>query len=623
MRSLTQVLWQAASLLGVAAGARAALPPEARERALETLTQGVGDASPEVRAWAVRGLGYLRDNQGLPQVLEALGDPEWVVQRAALLALAQLNPKDLTDRLAGAVTRAGVDPALQAMPLLGFLPETAAVPVLKKVLSQKGVALPETWAEAALAIPEQGGALRDAAFETALGSPDPAVRKAFGDASLRLSWGDSAKLLTLLLPKLSSATQIGIIERLIDYPRTPDLAFLAKLTNKDPDLLLRVEAALAAHGKPGKDTQAALVKALDAADPAVQLMALKGLRGIASEALFVALERFISEDQMAIPLARAAYAVYAKAGHPKLAEHLEKKIDDPRLSNARRAASVAVYGHFKGSEAVPKLELFLGKDEPDLRVAAAQALADVKEPKAIPKLKDALLVEQEVEVRLAEIAALGAIAHPDGLVALRFQASDRTLEVRRAAVLAMTRVKDPKAVPELVLALRDNHAEIRQTALRALMELDPKTGLEHLGSALGWLTEADLVALTSGRGAEIIGVLEPALSSTQPSVRIAAAKALPQLSAELWLPVLRKAAVTSEDPEVIVLALTAVMGAERRLAARLLKRLARHAHPRVRITALALCGEHQVWSAQDLLFDTAASEDAMTRVVAAASLVRL
>ena len=116
----------------------------------------------------------------------------------------------------------------------------------------------------------------------------------------------------------------------------------------------------------------------------------------------------------------------------------------------------------------------------DIQWRAADALGTMGEPACDPLLR--ILDYPKVNVRLGAIDALSGIKSPrsvDDLV--RKLKDDHDDEVRWAAALALGQIGDPRAVPALEEALRDEDRYVRYGAVKSLETLhwDPADGTGH------------------------------------------------------------------------------------------------------------------------------------------------
>jgi HEAT repeat protein len=154
-----------------------------------------------------------------------------------------------------------------------------------------------------------------------------------------------------------------------------------------------------------------------------------------------------------------------------------KALEDPDLKVQSEAASQVAEHRIR--EAVPALIRWLSHWEIALRVAGAETLGKLADPRATrPLLRS--LGDPENEVRLKVVIALGQIPSPERSEVVPLLGrinNDTDAGVRRAAVEALARKKDKRALIPLIARLSDTSYEVRHAAVLALGELaDPGAG---------------------------------------------------------------------------------------------------------------------------------------------------
>jgi hypothetical protein len=119
----------------------------------------------------------------------------------------------------------------------------------------------------------------------------------------------------------------------------------------------------------------------------------------------------------------------------------------------------------------------LKKPQPQVRIKAAQALAELKDPRAVDPLISALLDENS-SVRSWAARALAELKDPRAVGPLIAALHDEVPNVRYRAAQALSAIKDPHAIGPLTAALKDEDAGVRSTAAQGLAEInrvDPTT----------------------------------------------------------------------------------------------------------------------------------------------------
>ncbi|SRR5579875_86054 len=152
---------------------------------------------------------------------------------------------------------------------------------------------------------------------------------------------------------------------------------------------------------------------------------------------------------------------------------LERGLADPDPGVRRRSATLAAKA--PGARPEPLLEA-LADPEPGVAEAAAWALGELRETRALSELSLMATSHPDPLCREAAVAALGCIGHPAGLEAILTTLSDRP-PVRRRAVLALAPFDGPEVEGALRRALEDRDWQVRQAA-EDLMGAEDLSGAE-------------------------------------------------------------------------------------------------------------------------------------------------
>src|SRR5687768_8520836 len=174
--------------------------------------------------------------------------------------------------------------------------------------------------------------------------------------------------------------------------------------------------------------------------------------------------------------------------------------------------------------AVVALSAALTDGDPLVRLAAAEGLGGMEDPRAVEALSRALRSDESVEVRRMAAWALGEIEDAAGVPALSDALrSDRDEEVRRMAAWALGEIESATAVEALGAALKDASPEVRKTAVWALGEIESPNGVQHL---LPFLKDENTEirsqaawALGEIESPRAVAALSAALDDREPKVR--------------------------------------------------------------------------------------------------------
>lgn len=146
----------------------------------------------------------------------------------------------------------------------------------------------------------------------------------------------------------------------------------------------------------------------------------------------------------------------------------------PMLAEARAAAMLDVERQMAGLRvtrerdtnniAVPALIGALKDQDVEVRRAAAQALANLEDPRAVPGLIGAL-EDQDTEVRLYAAMALGQLEDKRAVAPLLGLLKDRSVDVRRHALGALSNFPDGVPTDAILTAMNDADGDVRQLAI--------------------------------------------------------------------------------------------------------------------------------------------------------------
>ena len=172
------------------------------------------------------------------------------------------------------------------------------------------------------------------------------------------------------------------------------------------------------------------------------------------------------------PGEQAAIAL-ASFGHRAFAP-LSNQLDSPNATVRRNAAwaigelTNMIPGDRAG--AVPQLITLLGDTDEWVRMAAARALGELRDERALPKLV-ATLTDDKWRVRQLTVWALSEMKDDRAVNALcNVLLSDPRVEVRRGAAEALGEIASAEALPSLKQALNDS--EVSAKAASAIFEIE-------------------------------------------------------------------------------------------------------------------------------------------------------
>jgi HEAT repeat protein len=211
-------------------------------------------------------------------------------------------------------------------------------------------------------------------------------------------------------------------------------------------------------------------------------------------ALVAEIERQESDDWLS-QLLRKFFPKYGKGREPdKVAEDMGAlgveavpeiiTAASHRLTSVRRAAATAL-GEIGDRRAVAPLADLLAHDaESEVRRAAALALGQLGGPEATARLIEAM-ANSDRDVRWFVANALGEFGGPEATARLIEAMADSDSNVRYRVALALGEIGDPQATPALLAALRDADPVMRAEAAYSLGRLRDPRAVGALVSALG------------------------------------------------------------------------------------------------------------------------------------------
>ncbi|HID06105.1 MAG TPA: hypothetical protein EYP10_03045, partial [Armatimonadetes bacterium] len=255
-------------------------------------------------------------------------------------------------------------------------------------------------------------------------------------------------------------------------------------------------------------------------------------------ALIKRLAQLMMTPQAPAPLRDRAMQALIQSNEPGIGLLFQQSVNrpDPFL----RACAVLGLGALGREQDLPRIEAALADDDPDVRLAAVNALGLLTRNGSQAALEQIIVTMVESEGPVQQLAAEAlAELEPAGYDVLRDAARDQDLMVRRAAVFGLAAVREPWAATLLrEMQQDDDEWLVRNAAAEALDSL----GLGEAEAALPELTlprpetESWLIEWTAERG-EGTGVgdaaydtLIHALHEGEPLVRYKAAEALGRLA---------------------------------------------------------------------------------------------
>ena len=386
--------------------------------------QQLKSSKPEVRAEAARKLGEARDRKAVPVLIEAVADESASVRIEAARALGAIPHPAAIEPLATSLgglsktaksRRAGSDKGSQAAEYealataLGRQGSAAVTPLVRFLQSEDKEA--RRWAAETLGLMKDPQAV--AALAERLDDNRSEVRKSAAHA----------------LAEIGDSSALGPLRK--------------ALANRDPETRRAAAEALVTVG--GESAAEALAAAIEDENEAVQLAAVEALRKIGGLRAGQGLRRAQESARKKVVSEAAAAAL--------------KSIKFSPASSAERAALAVLLGDFaaalrEGQAATEAFIEALGSRDPHRRQQAAEALAAVRQERAIQPLLKALK-DYDPKVQDAAVQALVAIGLP-ALEGLRASLESPDAAVERLAARALGQIGDARSAGALADTIARN-----------------------------------------------------------------------------------------------------------------------------------------------------------------------
>ena len=451
----------------------------------------------------------------VPKLIEALGDGDWEVRRAACWALGQIGDTQAVPALIKAAKDNDSDVREAACWALGQMGDAAAVPTLLEALTdEEGIMCVAR--QALRKIKNKEAAIP--ALLQGLKDQNKSIRIASYAMLYNLDTPDS--LLTLLHHSVNADNHISHI---IDN-------YIAKH-------LLKVIGMKVAVGT--------LIKALKDEHIRKKASALLGWIGEAAASALI--EALKDEDEN---IRQAAAEVLNRMRNAQAVPKQMKALADENAS-VRRAACGALGEIWSATESVSSLIRKLEDRDEDVRRAACEALGKMGAVEAVPALIKRIS-DKNWSVRREACWALGAIGDVQAVPKLieRLRDRDESWSVREAACGALGRIwSATESVSSLIQKLEDGNEYVRRAAAEALGQIGVAAMPLLIQAAQNKNLREAVVQVLGKIGVAAVPKLIEALQDRQTYVRTLACTALGVIGDGQAVPALLS---TLQDPKAEV-----------------------------------------------------------------------
>jgi HEAT repeat protein len=468
----------------------------------------------QVRAGALRGAILMRQDKGLPLLMEAIRGDDFVLVGAAARTAMEMPGAEVTQALAGELEKLSADKKILVIQTLGKRGDAAAVPALVAATKsgEKTVRL-----EAVRALPMIGDA--------AGASP---LAKLMGDADADIAKAAQESLVALPGEKVEAA-------------------IAAMLT--DPDAKTRAVGVDLLGQRRVVSAMPALLKAAEDGDESVRIASLKVLGAMGGEAQLQPVLGLLTKAKSPGELQAAEAALAAicvRQSKPVAGKVVILKAaygdlpSGPQADVTKQVAELVKAGTFQieasngnfGDPAegkVKKLSVEYTVDgKPGSGTVAENETLTIAATVTLPACTDALcaaLAKAEGPAKLALLRVVGSGGGAKALEAVRAASADSSAETRDAALRVLCEWPTADALPDLAkLAKTAADAKIKTLALRGYIRLAPQQDgtvekkLASLKDAIGLAerNEEKKLVLAALRGiptAESLALVTPHLAT--------------------------------------------------------------------------------------------------------------
>ncbi len=522
-------------------------------RLFDLMAPLLNDKAPEVRRIAADALGTAGHGRAVDLLLGVVSDTDVKVRQSAITALVHIGEARSAATIAKAVADTDVNVRLAAIRGLGLLKDVRVSPTLISVLGDERTEVRRSAAEAL-------ATLGDQKWREVIKGDDSDYQR------LAMSAQKDARAMDPLLWAIERGTQKASALTVLALRQSSDRRLLEPLCTLLESGSLRHDAWIVAVEllqrfgtvRSFNAVCAILTRPLDS-DVAITVVNAIGAMG--NRAAIEHLIPLLGDQSW--KLRDAAAAALAKLGEPRWVEAAKKGVEGlakthdsrafPALLRAKSGADwhkkldlCKAMGELGDRRATEHLIGFLGEaDQWTLRVAAADALKKLGDPRAIEPLAKTMQECRESDfkdsgVRAATAIALSAFGDRravEPLIGALRQgpwSSGSGGGHQRACAEALGMLKDPRGVEVLIEGLGDLDGDVRGAAAAALREI---------GETL-WLTlitgdEGDLGRLCSCKDRRALSAvrtsvkqLMPRLDDSTHSTRQSAAQTLATIAAD-------------------------------------------------------------------------------------------
>ncbi|MCA9050050.1 MAG: HEAT repeat domain-containing protein, partial [Planctomycetaceae bacterium] len=403
--------------------------------AVETLKTYTGPKHPKVRTAAVEGLGHIRHVRSVLTLIRLLKDPQSDVVAAAVESLVRTGTTEMTGPLLClSIARPNVAAALQkAFETLPDEDRPAFIEPLRRELKHRNAATAATALRLLAKI--SGAELSDQCMKLAARHPQAEVRAA-------------------------------AVECLGEFGRKQSVSRL-NAAMQDPEPVVRSAAASAMAALHSPKSIQLLIRGLTDSEQTVRRHCAKTLTEIDDERIAPAASRAVRQQTDA-PTIEYLLEIIGRGGTDEALVTLQKFLLGDDLQFRHRALNTL--RRLKNPKSLKMVVPFLEDANQTTRELAVRTVGVLGQNSVAPKLRELLKSDKDVKVRAAAARSLGELKDPKSILALEEALHDDRL-VAAQAVVALGLTGQKAAVPALIGQLRNPASDIRYHACNALAEI--------------------------------------------------------------------------------------------------------------------------------------------------------
>ena len=473
------------------------------QRELEDLATDLKSTLITKRLKAVKSLGKLKTPLAVEPLREVLNDRSKEVRCAAVEAIANITPANLSEILVPLARDRSADVRLRvAFALAGTSQDDAVRCLFELVRDPKDTVA--TMAAKSLAKSPKASLVQ--------------LIRQFGDKSWKLR-----SRAGLAITRMGKAAEAALQSSL-----------------QDPDPNVRFWSCLClGHLRDRSHTKDLLDKLTDR-DIGVRIAALRALREIGDPHIVSRLFEALSQPSEQVrDLIYDILKDFGTYSIPYLMESLSSEYWMGRSLAARALAEM-------GTEAVTPLTTALESQNKERKFWAIKILGQMREGSAFPEIRN-FLSDPDSEIRMAAVQALGSFQNPDALPLLIERFIDPSWVVRKEACKAMVQY-GPVAYSPLLSVLQSNEEDVRYWALRAIGELKPPGAFHEITKLLkdrSWNIRKTTAEMLATFGEDALLELTNLATESDAEIRFWVLQSLGKIGSRISLPLLFKAL---EDP---------------------------------------------------------------------------